>query len=266
MVRDALDLAAASVKAVTTSRGLFILRSVGEIGLVMAEVMAPVVLAFRFGSIAGWSGAEVALLIGLSRSGQGFAYLLGRGLDPANFAQTVREGRFDQVLVRPVSPVVWMMTSDIQLRYLFRGLTGVGIVVVAGNRAGLPWTGPNIALLVLAATACGTMLLAINVLGASLTLITSEGSEITNLLGDGGLGLISFPLDLYGSPLRFVFTFVIPVGLCVYVPLLVVLGRDGPGFLGSGLLWALPGVLGGFVAASSLAWRLALTHYRSTGS
>ncbi len=266
MVRDALDLAAASVKAVTTSRGLLILRSTGEIGLVLAEVMAPVVLASRFGSIAGWSGAEVAMLIGVSRAGQGFAYLLGRGLDPANFAPTVRDGSFDRVLVRPVPPLVWMMTSDIQLRYLFRGFTGTAIVVVAGRGAGMPWTAPNVALLVVAAAACGTMLLAINVLGASLTLITSEGSEITNLLGDGGLGLISFPLDLYGSPLRFVFTFVIPVGLCVYVPLLVVLGRDGPGVLGAGLLWALPAVLGGFVAASSLAWRLALTHYRSSGS
>lgn len=266
MVKDALALAAASVRSANNSTALFVLRGVGEAGLVLAEVVAPAVLASRFGSVAGWSGAEVAILIGVARAGQGFAFLISRGVEPASFSQTVRLGRFDQVLLRPVSPLVWLMTSDVQLRYVLRGLTGLVVAIVAASIAKTAWTVSNMLLLLLALSSCVVLILAIHVLGAAITLFTTEGSEVTNLLADGGLGMASYPLDLYGSVLRFTFTFVIPVGLCVYVPVLTMLGRDGPGVLGPPILIALPFVLAAFTSFALLTWRLGLRHYRSTGS
>ena len=110
------------------------------------------------------------------------------------------------------------------------------------------------------------LVVAILIAGAALTFFTTEGSEVALLLADGGLGLVSFPLDLYGSVLRFVFTFVVPAGLCVYVPALVIVGRSGVGVARPSLLWALPVVLAGAWGAALLFWRTGMRRYQSTGS
>lgn len=122
--------------------------------------------------------------------------------------------------------------------------------------------------MVLAAAAVASALFVLStlVIGAAMTFRTVEGSDFALLLSNGGMGLAAFPLEVYGSALRLVFTFLVPVGLCVYVPVLSVLDRDGPGVLGPGLLPVLPIVLGVFGGLSLLAWRQGIRHYESTGS
>ena len=260
------SLAAAKLRSIAGSPRLLALRSAGDLLIVAMEALAAVVLVDRFGSIAGWTAAEVAMLVGTARAGEGLALVVGRGIDPIVFGDRVRTGDFDQVLTRPVRPLLLLLVSDIEIRFLFRALAGAAVVAWSAAHAGVGATPLNVALLAGAAAASAVFVLATLVMGAALTFRTVEGSDVANLLSNGGLGLVAFPLDLYASPLRFAFTFVIPVGLCVYVPVLTVLGRDGPGLLGPPLLAALPLVLGLFVGLAALAWRAGVRHYESTGS
>ena len=118
-----------------------------------------------------------------------------------------------------------------------------------------------------AAAVCSALfVLSTLVIGAAMTFRTVEGSDFALLLSNGGMGLAAFPLEVYSSALRLIFTFLVPVGLCVYVPVLTVLDRDGPGPLGPGVLPLLPVVLGVFGGLSLLAWRRGIRHYESTGS
>lgn len=259
-------VAGAKLRSIAGSPRLLALRSAGDALVVTMEALIAVVLARRFGSIAGWTGAEVAMLIGTARTGEGLALVIGRGVDPIVFGDKVRTGQFDQVLTRPVRPLLWLLASDVELRFLFRALAGAAVVAWSGSHAGVAATPANLVLLLAAALASAVFVLATLVIGAALTFRTVEGSDIANLLANGGLSLAAFPLDLYASPLRFIFTFAIPVGLCVYVPISTVLGRDGPGVLGPGLLAALPVVLAVFTALAGLAWRAGLRYYESTGS
>lgn len=258
-------LAGAKLRSIASAPGLLALRSAGDVVIVALEALAPLLLVSRFGSIAGWSGPEVAMLIGVARTGEGLALIVGRGIDPNTFGDTVRLGRFDQILTRPVSPLLWLLTSDVELRFVFRAAAGAGVVLWSAHR--LSVLSPASALvLAIAAVASALFVLSTLVIGAAITFRTVEGSDFASLLSNGGMGLAAFPLEVYSSALRFVFTFLVPVGLCVYVPVLRVLHRDGPGVLGPGLLPALPVVLGAVVALSLLSWRAGVRHYESTGS
>ena len=259
-------LAVASVRSLAANRRLFLLRMVGDVGAVLMETLTPVFLVSRFGSVAGWTAPEVALLIGVVRVGEGLSSLVGLSIDPYNFAQLVRRGQFDQVLTRPVPPLAWMLTSGVEPRFAFRMAAGAGVVVWASAAAGVPFTVANGAVLALAALASAVLILSIYVMGAALTFLTVEGSDLANVFTNGGIGLSNFPLDVYGSALRLTFTFLIPIGLCVYVPALVVLGRDGPGILGPGLLLLLPVAVAAVVGLAGLSWRAGLRRYTSTGS
>lgn len=259
-------LARATLRATFDSRRLLVLRSIGEVVLVAAEAAAPVLLVARYGSLAGWSAPQACVLVGLARAGQGLAMTASRGLEPTEFSQQLRTGRFDQVLTRPVSPLGWHLTSDVQIRFLFRGAAGVALAVAGAAVAGVSASPGRIAAGVVAVAASAVLVGSIFVLGAGLTFFVTEGSEAALLLADGGFGMASFPLDLYSSVLRFAFTFVIPAGLCVYVPALVIVGRRGPGIISPSLLWALPLVVGAFVAVALAVWSAGIRRYRSSGS
>ena len=242
------------------------MRCLGDTLIVAAEAVAPFLLVAQFGSIAGWSAPEVVMLIGIGRVGEGIALAVGRGVDPTVFSTTVRLGLFDQVLTRPISPLGWLLTTEVELRHVFRAVAGAGIICVAARSADVGLTPVNVLVLLAACAASALFVLSILVMGAALTFRTVEGSDVANLAANGGIGLVSFPLDVYGSALRFVFTFLLPVGLCVYVPMLFVLHRDGPGVLGPGLLPAMPIGVAVLVGAALLCWRAGLRHYQSTGS
>jgi ABC-2 type transport system permease protein len=208
-------LAAARLRSVTSARALFALRCTGDALLIFAEAAGPLVLVHRFGSIAGWSGPEVLLLVAIGRVGEGLALTVARGVEPTTFSETVRRGRFDQVLTRPVSPLGWLLTTEIEVRHVFRALAGAVVLVLAGAAAGVRPTPGNVATLVAACVSCTVFVLCVLVLGAALTFRTVEGSDIATLAVNGGIALVSFPLDLYGGALRFVFTFLLRVGIFV---------------------------------------------------
>jgi ABC-2 type transport system permease protein len=260
------QLASARLRALTSSPRLFAMRCLGDAVLILVEALGPIFLVNRFGSIAGWSGPEVVMLIGIARAGEGFALMVGRGVEPTIFSETVRLGRFDQVLTRPVSPLGWLLTSELEVRHAFRGLAGIALAVWAAGRSDVSPTLANIGVLLAACIASTLFVLCVLILGAALTFRTVEGSDIANLAANGGIGLVSFPLDLYGSALRFVFTFLVPIGLFVYVPVLYVLHRDGPGVLGPDLLAVMPVAVVALVGVTTLAWQRGLHHYQSTGS
>ena len=101
---------------------------------------------------------------------------------------------------------------------------------------------------------------------AGFTFVTVQGSEAVNVLIYGGQYLASYPIQIYGSPLRFMFVWVVPIGLAIYVPALGVLGRQGPPGLPGGLAWLAAPVAGAFAALGGLAWRAGIRHYVGTGS
>ena len=260
------SIVGARLRSLVSSRFLFAARSAGDALLVFVEAVAPVLLIAQFGSLAGWNGAEVALLIGIGRAGEGLALSFARGVDPSFFSETVRLGRFDQVLIRPVSPLGWLLASEVEIRHVFRTVVGVAVVAWCVNAANVDLTVAKVLVIVMAIIAVATLVAAFLVMGGALTLRTVEGSEVANLFALGGLSLAAYPLDVYAGALRFVFTFVIPVGMCVYVPTLYVLDRDGPGVLGPNLLPAVPVVIVVLAALAGLSWRAGVRRYQSTGS
>ena len=82
---------------------------------------------------------------------------------------------------------------------------------------------------------------------------------------DGGVRGRAVPLSIFGKPLRWFFTFVIPIGCVVYFPAIVILDHPDP--LGLRLARR-PRPLAGFVflALSFVFWRVGLRRYGSTGS
>jgi ABC-2 type transport system permease protein len=265
-VATTVHLAAAALRSKTARPSLLATRTLGSAALVVCEAIAIVIALDHFGTVAGWGPGDVALLIGVGEAGVGFAMLAGDTLEPPAFSLLVREGRLDPLLARPYPVLLSVITSDVQVREVGRGLAGVGVAIWGASHAGVDWTPERIAITALALVCCTAIVFAVLVLGASATLYTVEGSELVNAFTYGGAALSANPLDVYGSVIRFAFVWVVPFGLAVYVPALHVLDREGAPGVPASLLAITPVATAAFAAVAALAWRRGLRHYASTGS
>jgi ABC-2 type transport system permease protein len=234
--------------------------------IVAFEVAGVLLLLDRFGSIGGWRPAEVVLLFGLGFAGQGLAMVFGDTLQADKMSELVRRGTFDQVLTRPASPLGWVVASYVDTRFVGRMLAGVGTVGWAADRAGVTWTPGRAGLAALAVACTAAVIFGVLMASAGFTFVTVQGSEAVNVLVYGGQYLASYPMQIYGSALRFLFVWLVPLGLAIYVPALGVLGRQGPPGLPASLAWLAAPVAGAFLAAGGLAWRAGIRHYVGTGS
>jgi ABC-2 type transport system permease protein len=260
------QLAAAALRAKRGRPGLLAARTLGAAALVVFEAVGIVIALDHFGEVAGWGAGDVAFLIGLGEAGVGFAMFFGDTLEPPAFSLVVRQGRLDPLLARPFPVLLSVVTNDVQVREVGRGVAGVGVVAWGARQAGVDWTPERLAVTALALVCCTVIVFAVLVLGASATLYTVEGSEVVNAFTYGGAALSANPMDVYSSALRFVFVWVVPFGLAVYVPALHVLDRDGPPGVPASLLAVTPVATAAFAAVAGLAWRRGLRHYASTGS
>jgi ABC-2 type transport system permease protein len=263
-VRLYLRLVAISLRAQMAYRASFLMFSLGQLLATVVDFVGLWALFQRFEQIQGWRLPETAILYGLVNVGFALAEAFGRGFD--TFDALVRHGEFDRVLLRPAGTVVQIAGRDLQLSRIGRGLQGMVVLVWGIWELGVPLTAGR--LILLAAILAGTMAMfcGLFVLQATLAFWTVDSLEIMNTMTYGGVETAQYPLDAYQSWFRRLFTFVVPLGLVVYLPAKVFLGHTLSGWEGVFPVVVLPmaGLL--FLVASLAVWRFGVRHYQSTGS
>ncbi|WP_436796138.1 ABC transporter permease [Actinospongicola halichondriae] len=259
-------LVAATARSFSATGRMAVLQTAGAALLVVCEAVGALILLDRFGGIGGWTASEVLLLFGLADAGLGLGMLAADPLEPPTFSQLLRDGRFDQVLTRPISPLLFVVATDIQIRYLGRFAAGWVIATIALVTSGAAVSIAAVALMVLATVAMAVTVAALLVIGASITMFTIEGTEVLNAFTYGGATMAGWPLQIYSGALRAVFVWAVPVGVSVYVPTLWILGRDGPSGAGRWMLPLVPLLVAAFCGAAALSWRVGLRRYTGVGA
>jgi ABC-2 type transport system permease protein len=220
----------------------------------------------RFGDIDGWTLGEVAFLYGLVELSFGLMDMLFSGFDPDCFGPYVREGRFDQVMLRPLSLTTQVLGADFTLKRLGRVTFGAGVFALALNLTDIEWSPAKVAYLPLVVLGMVLFFGGLFMIGSTICFWTTASLQAMNTLTYGGSYLISYPFTIYGDWLRRAFTFVVPAIFLNYYPALWFLGKPDPfGFP----RWApfVAPAAGGIVFAAAFAfWTYGIRHYQSTGS
>lgn len=245
-------------------RASFIMSAIGH-GLVTGiEFLGILILFQRFGSLRGWSLAEVALFYGMVNLAFAIADAVARGFDL--FSRTLKAGDFDRLLLRPRSLTLQLAGQELVMRRVGRFAQGLAVLIWAGHALHLAWSPARVALL-LAAIMGGTCLfIGLFVLQATLSFWTIETLEIVNAFTYGGVFAAQYPLSIYRLWFRRFFTAVVPLAAISYFPALAILGRSHQSSLPVALQWLSPlaGVL--FLLLSLRLFHFGVRHYRSTGS
>jgi ABC-2 type transport system permease protein len=257
---------AAAIRSRTSRPSLLLVRfaTAGLMNIIEAAGFA--LLVRTFGTLAGWTADQVLVLFGLAFGGEGICRTVAYRLDTKEFSALVRDGTFDQILTRPAPPLGWLIASSVEPRYLGRAVTGFALLAWASGRAGIHWGPAEVGVVALATICCAAVMVAAFVAGAAVTLRTVDGTDALNAFTYGGIYLASFPMEVHGAAVRAVFTWILPFGLTIYVPALVLLHKPGVAGLEPALLASTPAVTAVTCALAWLAWRAGVRRYLGTGS
>jgi ABC-2 type transport system permease protein len=220
----------------------------------------------RFESLAGWTLGEVALLFGMMETVFALTDMIFSGFDPPFFGRWIRSGQFDQILLKPVNPLIQVMGSRFVLRRTARIGQGIVILAVALALTDIHWTALKV--LMVPGMILGTILFfgGLLLVGSTLTFWTVESIEVVNILTYGGSEMMSYPMSIYPRWMVRIFTYVIPAIFINFYPALYLLDRPDPFGMPSWAHWLSP-IAGGLVMlAALLFWQFGLRHYQSTGT
>jgi ABC-2 type transport system permease protein len=253
----------ATVAGQAAYRASFALELVGS-GLVITVDFIEVLAVFtQVPAVAGFSFAEVFLLFGLASVGFSLAdFAIGAlgGLD-----RHVRQGSFEVLLLRPLSPLVQLAVGEIQLRRFGRLSVAAASLAIGLWHVDVDWTPARAGLLVLAPLSGTVLFCSFFVLSGASAFWLVDGSEVGNALSYGSGYLSQWPIAVLGPVLGRFFTFVVPAAFTAYLPVVAILGRDEPLGLPSWLPWLTPLAAAWSVLAAGLLWRAGVRHYTGAG-
>lgn len=239
------------------------LQLVGTTLIALLDLVIVVVVFDKVPELDGWTLEEVALLYGIASISFALTDLAIGHLD--RLPQMIREGSFDQVLVRPLPSLLQVAASDFALRRLGKALQGLGVLVWALTAVEIDWTVGRAAMIPLAIVSGAVIYAGVWVALSTIAFWIVDAIEFVNAFTYGGNFLSQYPVTIFGRWLRGLVVFVIPIAFVAYFPALYVLDKTDELGLPSWLRYASPLVAVSVAVAARLVWGNAVRHYRSAG-
>lgn len=179
--------------------------------------------------------------------------------DVYRFRQQVVSGYFDNILLKPISPLFKTLFGGSDILDLSVLFLSIVLIVIAGMHITNISVG-GIVLYILLLLNAFLIAVAFHILVLAMGIVTTEVDNTIMLYRDlTQMGRI--PIDVYQQPLQGIITFLIPVGVMMTFPAKAIMGLLSPLFVlvsfGIGI---------GFFLLSIFLWKQALKRYSSASS
>ena len=213
----------------------------------------------RFNEVAGFTFEDILLCFAILLAAFSLAETFGRGFDL--FPQMLGNGEFDRALVRP-RPIIFMVLSmKMEFVRVARAVTAAMIFAYVIPNSHIIWTWARVVTLILMVLCGAIVFFGLFVIYAAFTFFTIEGLEFMNIFTNGGQEHGRYPFSIYGRGVLKFLTYIVPLALVQYYPLLFLLGHE------DGLFYMLVPLLATlFLIPAYGFFRFGLSRYKSTGS
>jgi ABC-2 type transport system permease protein len=206
---------------------------------------------------------QSALVFALGNMGFALADAIFGQLD--TIPTYLRLGRLEVLLVRPMPLLLQLVTADFHIRRLGRLAVGVLIIIIVLPGLDLSYTAGTVYLLVITPFVGAAIYGAFFATAGGLQFFLINGPEFTAAFVYGGSYAGQLPGSVLITPVRILFTFVIPATVTAYLPALLIMGLPGPKFLPAWLGWLAPVFAAWAWLLAWLAWRAGIRKFTGAG-
>lgn len=259
-----MRLTRAAIESRMEYRGSFIMYILTLLGFYGAQIAVIGVMLNRFSTIGGWSAGEIAFLYSLLVLAQGIVASWFGGL--VEFSDFVRQGTFDRLLLRPLSPLGQVLSMRFEAGGAANIFLGLAAFIVANKMVAIDWTFAKAGFLLLTVAGAAMILAAVRLIIAALAFVTISTDGLQHLFVFSSREFLLYPIDIYNRPVRVLLTFFFPLAFINFYPAHYFLARTD-GLLFHPVFIYLTFPIGLFVfCIALLVWRRMLGTYASTGS
>ena len=237
----------------------FFLLTLGNFCMQFSTFLSVYFMFNIFHEVEGFTYGQVLICFAVVTMAFSFAEMLGGGF--YQFSRMLANGEFDRALMRPRSVIFQVIASKVHLVRLGATLQATVVLFWAIPHSGVHWSWDKIVTLCLMII-CGSLtFFTLFFIQSTFAFFTTEGLDFMNILTYGGRDHGRYPYSIYGKEVLRFLTFVIPLALFQYYPLLYLLDLEKSVLFMlaplSGLLFLIPGYV---------FFRFGLSRYKSTGS
>lgn len=185
--------------------------------------------------------------------------MIGAGF--AVFARILGNGEFDRIMCRPGGILLQVLAPHMDFTRIGLLLQAVLIFALAIPKCGISWTAEKAALLCLMVLSGSALFFGLFLLNATFCFFTVENLQFLDIFTYGAREFGRYPFSVYGERALKFLTYVIPLALVQYYPMLYLTGRE------TGIVYAIGPVLALLFLIPCFAFFYYGVHkYKSTGS
>lgn len=247
------------IKCKMSYRADFIISMIGILATNIGGIIGFWIVFQNFPAIGGWNYYEMLFLYGFCLITATPAQCLFD--NNWNLRIVVYSGDFIKYCFRPMNLFFYYMSEVFDIKGIWQFLFGVAAVVYAWIKLGLGFNALILLLFIVAAITSSLFVIAILNLAAATTFWLVHSFfvlQLSNTLRD----FANYPVSIFGSGLRYIFTFVIPIAFIAYYPSMLFLRPDNVSWLTYfGPVW---GIF--FFYLSYKVWMKGALEYNGTGS
>lgn len=248
-----------NVKSLMQYKVSFFLVTMGQFFTAFSILLGVNFMFMRFNVVDGFEYEQVLLCFATVTMAFSLAEIFGSGFQ--KLPRMLSNGEFDRALVRPKSAIVQVLVSKMEITRIGVLIQAIIVFCYAIPQSGVIWEWDKILTLVLMII-CGCIIFSgLFLLHAAFSFFTVEGLEFMSILTYGGRDFGRYPFSIYGKNILNFLTYVVPLALFQYYPLLYLLGREENRFY---MFTPLLGLL--FLIPCYVVFRVGLYRYKSTGS
>jgi ABC-2 type transport system permease protein len=213
----------------------------------------------RIPTINGWSMWQVVMMYALIFVTEGVGSLFFEGT--WRLSNLVYTGQFDQMLVRPLSPIVQVLANAVGFNGLGNIVTGLVLIVIGILNTPVQWTPGRLLMLVILVASAATIRVAINLgSAASAFWIKAPWSMVPMFVHQLG-EFAKYPITIYSVAVQALIVIAVPFAFVSFFPTAFIFGVEA---------WSIQGLLTPLVAIYSVVlavwlFRVGLRRYESSG-
>lgn len=219
----------------------------------------------KFDKINGWNVNEMLFLYSILFLT--YAFVVSLFADLRQFADTIREGRFDRLLVRPRGLLFQLILNNADLiASVGHGTLGILLFILSAGRVGIHWNAATILYYV------GAIIGGILIQGGLFIAISAlcfyfvENGSITNIFYWNMRKFAGYPISIYHKLIQILIIYVVPFAFVNYFPAQYLLRKPDMANYPEVYIYIAPLVGVAVYLAAYLFWRVSVRRYYSTGN
>lgn len=237
---------------------------IGTVAFLIAQITALLTLFLLVStvpSIDGYTIYDIGFLFGITNMAIGIDHLFSDKLWTVAYNE-VKMGKLDHMFLRPLPVLFQVFAHEIQLEAFGEILTAIALMIFCGNNVSFTVSGMGVLLLIVGIICASIIITSFKIIVASLAFIFGRSGPLLQVVYNVST-YSRYPLTIFPKVIRFILTFIIPLGVCLFLPYDSLFSNSYNPFI---LLGVMIGATSVFLLLAILIWNYFCSKYESTGS